>query len=177
MVVRGSEVPVGRVIPHLVVHDARGAVEFYKHAFGAEEVYRSRQPDGRGVHVHLRVAESLVIVSDATNYDRGSIDAHNRIAPPNSLGGTTAVFQFFWRDADAAYQRAIDAGAQPTVPMFDAFWGDRYGCVTDPYGHVWAFATVQEVLGADEIEQRMSRMYPQGAIQGASTSQKDRGGK
>lgn len=172
MVVRGSEVAVGRVIPHLVVHDAAGAADFYNRAFGAKEVYRSRQPDGRGLHVHLRIADSLIIVSDMTNYERSSIDAQNRIAPPESLGGTTAVFQFFWPDADVAYRRAVDAGAQPTVPLFDAFWGDRYGCVTDPYGHVWAFAAVSEVLSADEIERRMLRTYPQyAAIHGESKSQ------
>lgn len=74
MVVRGSEVAVGRVIPHLVVHDAAGAADFYNRAFGAKEVYRSRQPDGRGLHVHLRIADSLIIVSDMTNYERSSID-------------------------------------------------------------------------------------------------------
>lgn len=159
MVVRGSEVPVGRVIPHLVVSDANGASKFYCQAFAAKEVYRTSQPSERGLHIHMRIGDSLFIVSDVTAYVSDSIDAYNRIASPGQLGGTSIVLQFFWPDADDAYKRAIDAGAQPTVPLFDAFWGDRYGCITDPYGHVWAFATQREVLTPEEIERRMRHVY------------------
>lgn len=161
MTVKGSQVPAGYAIPHLVVHDAGGAADFYRRAFGAEEVYRSRQPWGEGFHIHLRIANSIVIVSDANGpRDPSSIDAHFRIDSPQALGGTTALFQFFWPDADAAYRRAVDAGAQPTVPPFDAFWGDRYGCVTDPYGHVWAIAAELETLTAEEVERRMRNAFP-----------------
>src|SRR6185437_7579955 len=115
MAVRGSEVRVGQVIPHLVVDDAAGAVEFYKAAFGAREVYRSTQPTGIGIH-HLRIGQSLVIVSDDDqSRDRRRLEAHYRISSPKSLGGTSTVIQFFWPDADTAYKRAVDAGAQPTV--------------------------------------------------------------
>jgi PhnB protein len=156
MTVRGSEAPVGRAIPHLVVHDAAGASKFYSRAFGAREVYRSKQPDGCGLHIHLRIADSLVIVSDDNSpRDKKRIEAHYKISSPQSLGGTTAVFQFYWPDADSAYKRAVDAGAQPTVPLFSSFWGDLYGCVSDPYGHVWAIAEKKEVLTAEEIEVRM----------------------
>ena len=156
MAVRGSEVAIGQAIPHLVVHDAEGAAEFYKSAFGAREVYRSPQPTGRGVHIHLRIGQSLVIVSDDDqSRDKNRLEAHYKISSPKSLGGTTTVIQFFWADADSAYKRAVDAGAQPTVPLFNAFWGDRYGCVTDPYGHVWAIATQQEVLDPAEVQGRM----------------------
>jgi PhnB protein len=160
MTVKGSEVPSGRAIPHLVVHDASGAVEFYKKAFGAREVYRSSQPTGTGLHIHLRIGESLVIVSDDNlPRDKGRLEAHYRIASPRSLGGTTTVIQFFWPDADAAYKKAIDSGAQPTVPPSDMFWGDRYGCVTDPYGHVWAIAAQNEILEPAEVERRMRMTY------------------
>jgi PhnB protein len=156
MAVRGSEVLIGQAIPHLVVHDAVGAVEFYKNAFGAREVYRSAQPTGRGLHIHLRIGQSLVIVSDDDqSRDQHRLEAHYRISSPKSLGGTTTVIQFFWPDVDSAYKRAIDAGAQPTVPPFDAFWGDRYGCVSDPYGHVWAMATQKEALAPAEVQRRM----------------------
>lgn len=156
MTVKGSEVPAGRAIPHLVVHDASGAAEFYKKAFGAREVYRSLQPTGTGLHVHLRIAESLVIVSDDNlPKDKSRLEAHYSITSPQSLGGTTTVIQFFWPDADAAYKKAVEAGAQPTLPPSDMFWGDRYGCVTDPYGHVWAIAAQNEILEATEAERRM----------------------
>lgn len=156
MAVRGSEVPTGQAIPHLVVHDAEGAVEFYKKAFGAREVYRSPQPTGKGLHIHLRIGRSLLIVSDDDqSRDKSRLEAHYSISSPKSLGGTTTVIQFFWADADSAYKRAVDAGAQPTIPLFNGFWGDRYGCVTDPYGHVWAIAAQQEVLDPAEVQTRM----------------------
>lgn len=159
MAVKGSRIPFGRAIPHLVVHDAAGASEFYCRAFGAKEVYRSKQPEGDGLQIHLRIADSLVIVSDDNRpEDKKRIEAHYNIASPQALGGTTAVFQFFWSDADSAYNRAVDAGAQPTVPPFNAFWGDLYGCVSDPYGHVWAIVEEREVLTAEEIELRMGAM-------------------
>jgi uncharacterized glyoxalase superfamily protein PhnB len=169
MAVRGSEVPVGQAIPHLVVHDAEGAAEFYRAAFGAREIYRSPQPAGNGLHIHLRIGRSLVIVSDDDqSRDPSRLEAHYRISSPRSLGGTTTVIQFFWPDADSAYKRAVDAGAQPTVPPFNAFWGDRYGCVTDPYGHVWAFATEQEVLDPAEVDRRMAVFAAQAHTAGST---------
>lgn len=156
MVVRGSEVPIGRVVPHIVVHDAAGAAEFYRRAFGAQELYRFTRPDGPGLHIHMRVADSLVMVTEVNEpRNPDGFDAHYKISSPQALGGTTTVLQFFWPDADAAYRRAVQAGAQPTVPLFNAFWGDRYGCVTDPYGHVWAIATKIDVVSAEEVERRV----------------------
>ena len=156
MVVRGSEAPVGRIVPHLVVHDAEGASAFYRQAFGAIEIYRSPQPVGTGLHIHLRIADSVFMVADRPpSRDAEGFDAHYRIDAPQALGGTTAVMQIFVDDVDATYETAVDAGAQPTVPPFNAFWGDRYGCVTDPFGHVWAVATIVEVLSPEEIERRM----------------------
>jgi uncharacterized glyoxalase superfamily protein PhnB len=134
-------------------------VEFYRRAFGAQELYRFARPDGPGLHIHLRIADSIVMVTDVNEpRDPAGLDAHYRVSSPQALGGTTAVLQFYWPDADTAYRRAVEAGAQPTVPPFNAFWGDRYGCVTDPYGHVWAIATQLEVLSAEEVEQNTQSM-------------------
>jgi PhnB protein len=160
--VRGSEAPVGRIVPHLVVHDAAGASRFYQQALGAIEIYRSPQPGGRGLHIHLRIADHVFMVADRPETsDPSGFDAHYRIDAPHALGGTTAVMQVFVDDVDATYQRAVDEGAQPTVPPFNAFWGDRYGCVTDPFGHVWALSTVQAVLSPEEIEARMRQFEHQ----------------
>src|ERR1041384_4238374 len=104
MAVKGSEIPIGQAIPHLVVHDAEEAAEFYKVAFGAKEIYRSPQPMGNGLHIHLRIASSLVIVSDDdANRDNSRSEARHKIASPKSLGGTTTVIQIYWPDADSVY--------------------------------------------------------------------------
>jgi len=77
------------------------------------------------------------------------------LASPETLSGSTCVFQVVVPDVDAAYKRAIDHGASPALPPTDMFWGDRYGWVRDPFGHVWALATIQEVLSRGEIENRL----------------------
>ena len=77
------------------------------------------------------------------------------LASPETLHGLTCVFQIGVPDVDAAYKRAIDHGASPALPPVDMFWGDRYGWVRDPFGHVWALTTVQEVLRSDEVERRL----------------------
>jgi PhnB protein len=162
--VKGSEVPDGYVIPHIVVHDANGAAEFYCRAFGAVEVYRSPQPTGVGLHIHMRMAKSLIMVcDDASAHDPADLASHYAIGSPRKLGGTSVVIHCSWPDVDAVYRRAVEAGAQPTVPPFDAFWGDRYGCVTDPYGHVWAITTRRESPTPEEVTRRMNSVATTGA--------------
>jgi PhnB protein len=154
--VRGASPDIGQIAPHLVVDDIEAAVSFYKSVLGAVELYRSKQPDGVATHVHLRIGRSIVLVTDeGAARAVTSIDAYWKIESPRSLGGTTTMLQIYVEDARKLYDRAVDAGAQPTWPMFDAFWGDRYGLVTDPFGHVWAIAEPLQELAPEEIEWRM----------------------
>jgi PhnB protein len=155
MAVKGSEPPVGVVIPHLVVDDADRAVHFYQRAFGANELYRAPSPSGAGVHVHLRIWNSLIWLSTEEPEQASKKMEFSALASPDTLGGSTCLFQICVEDADAVYSRAVDAGACPIMPLMNMFWGDRYGWVRDPYGHQWAIATIKEVLTPDEIRTRM----------------------
>lgn len=83
------------------------------------------------------------------------------LASPETLGGTTCLFQVGVPDVDAAYQLAVDNGAVPAMPPTNMFWGDRYGWVRDPYGHMWALCTIQEVLTPDQVEARMNLLSAQ----------------
>jgi len=141
----------GRVVPHLVVRDVEEAVRFYQRALGAEELYRSRMPFSDGVHVQLRVRDAIVMVSAERAAEPGE---ERTLASPESLRGTSVVLTLFVDDADAAYDRAVRAGAKPTLPVTDAFWGDRFGWVADPFGHLWALAAVKEELEPAEVERR-----------------------
>ena len=155
MAIEGS-VPSARVVvPHLVVRDAAAAVAFYQAAFGATVLYRSPSPSGVGEHIHLKVWESLVQVSTEEPRQRGERAEGALLASPETLQGSTCVFQIGVDDVDAAYKRAIDHGAAPALPPMDMFWGDRYGWVRDPFGHVWALAQVLEVLSAEEVSLRL----------------------
>lgn len=159
MSVKGASPKLGQIAPHLVVDDIDDAVGFYERALGAVQLYRAAQPDGVATHVHLRIGASIVLVTDeGANRTPDSLDAHWRIASPRNLGGTTTVLQLYVENARAVYDHAVDAGAQPTWPVFDAFWGDRYGLLTDPFGHVWAIAEPLQELTPEEIANNMQTL-------------------
>jgi uncharacterized glyoxalase superfamily protein PhnB len=155
MAVEGSVPAPGVVVPHLVVRDAPEALEFYGPAFGAEVLFRSASPSGVGEHIHLRVWESLIQLSTEEPAQRGERAEGALLASPETLSGSTCVFQIGVPDVDEAFRRAVDHGASPALPPTDMFWGDRYGWVRDPFGHVWAFAQVKEVLTPQQISERM----------------------
>jgi uncharacterized glyoxalase superfamily protein PhnB len=155
MAVKGSVPTPGVIVPHLVVRDAAQALDFYQRAFSATVLFRSPSPSGAGEHIHIKVWDSLVQLSTEEPAQRRDRVEGALLASPETLAGSTCVFQIGIPDVDAAYKRAVDEGASPALPPTDMFWGDRYGWVRDPFGHVWAFATVKEVLTPKEIEDRL----------------------
>lgn len=125
------------LVPHLVVKDAAGAIEFYKKAFGAQELARMPEENGtRLMHAHLTIdGEALFLCDDFPDFCGGKSSA------PGPSSTASVTIHRYVPDVDAAYKRAIDAGATATMPPSDMFWGDRYGRVRDPYGHEWSLAT------------------------------------
>jgi PhnB protein len=133
--------------PGLAFKDAARAIDFYKKAFGAEEVSRMPGPGGRGVmHAEIRIGNSMLFVGDEFP-GMGS-------RAPESLGGTTATLFLYVSDVDAAFKKAIAAGARELMPVADMFWGDRFGKVVDPFGQEWGLATHTEDLSPEEIQKR-----------------------
>ncbi len=155
MAVEGSVPTPGVVVPHLVVRSAEEAVNFYVQAFAATVLYRSPSPSGAGEHIHLKVWNSLIQVSTEEPSQRDDRVEGALLASPDTLLGSTCVFQIGVPDVDSAYERAIECGASPALPPMDMFWRDRYGWVRDPFGHVWALSAVQEVLTPEEVERRL----------------------
>jgi uncharacterized glyoxalase superfamily protein PhnB len=143
------------IVPHLVVADATAAVDFYIDAFSAQVLYRSPSPSGEGEHVHLKIWNSLVQLSTEEPTHRRATMEGGLLAAPPSLGGSTCLFQIVVPDVDAAYRKADDHGALPALPPTDMFWGDRYGWVNDPFGHMWAFCSIHEVLTPGQISERL----------------------
>jgi uncharacterized glyoxalase superfamily protein PhnB len=130
-------IPEGRggILAHLVVNGAAKAIDFYKKAFGAEEISRSPTPDGSKImHAELRIASSVFMLCDDFPEYGGCRD-------PQKLGASPVTLHQYVRDVDAAMKRATDAGAKVTMPAMDMFWGDRYGKIKDPFGHEWSLAT------------------------------------
>lgn len=132
-------VPPGHegLIAHLVVDNATAAIDFYKQAFAAEEVCRMNSPDGGKImHAELTIdGKPFYVCDDFPEYCGG------KSRTPQSLGASTCTLHRYTPDCDAAIERAAAAGATVTAPPTDTFWGDRYGKVTDPFGHEWSFAT------------------------------------
>ena len=121
------------VTPALIVRDAAAAIEFYKKAFGAEEIDRMAGPDGSIMHAEIRIGDSLIMLGEE-NEQWGT-------RSPLLTNGNPGSLHLYVEDADAAFDRALEAGAKVRYPLEDAFWGDRYGKVTDPFGHEWGLAT------------------------------------
>lgn len=134
------------VTPYLVVKDAARALDFYVRAFGAVELMRMPQEDGRIGHAEIRIGDSRVMLAD----EFPEIGARS----PESIGGSPVTIMLYVDDVDATVARAVSAGAKLTRPVADQFYGDRSGAVTDPFGHVWFVATHVEDVAPEEMERR-----------------------
>jgi PhnB protein len=143
-------IPEGQhtVTAGLVHRQASKAIEFYKKAFGAELKNNMTMPDGKVMHAEMRIGDSTIFITD--EFPEMAPDHKS----PQTLGGVTSSLYLYVQDVDAAYKKAIDAGAKSVMPPADMFWGDRFGKVTDPFGHHWGMATHKEDLTPAQIETR-----------------------
>jgi PhnB protein len=132
--------------PSLAVDDAKRAIDFYKQAFGATERMIMPGPDGKIGHAELEIGDSVVMLADPM--------PQSATKPPKELGGCTGGLLLYVEDVDAVVQKAVDNGATIAMPVEDMFWGDRFGTITDPFGHVWHVATHVEDVPPDEMEER-----------------------
>lgn len=150
-----NPVPAGfrTVTPHLVCEGAAEALAFYAQAFGAVELGRMAGPDGKIMHAELRIGDSLLMLAD-------DFPAYGSRGP-KALQGSTVTIHLYVPDADAAWARAIAAGATVVMPLEDAFWGDRYGQVEDPFGHRWSIATHVRDVAPEQMEEAMHKAMAQ----------------
>jgi uncharacterized glyoxalase superfamily protein PhnB len=133
--------------PFLIVRNAARAIEFYKQAFGAQERGVAKGPDGKVMHAELKIGDSVIMLSDEYP-EFGSLS-------PQSVGGSPMGLHIYIENVDAAFDRAVKAGAQVEMPVMDQFWGDRYGKLKDPFGHKWSIATHVKDMSADEMKRSM----------------------
>jgi len=139
------------VTPHLVVKNAGQALEFYKKAFGAEEILRMPGPGGMIMHAEVKIGNSHVMLNDEMP-DYGAVG-------PQTIGGTPVTLHLYVNDVDSFFKRAIQAGAKEEMPVTDMFWGDRYGKLVDPFGHKWSVATHKEDVSPEEMNSRMAKEF------------------
>jgi uncharacterized glyoxalase superfamily protein PhnB len=131
--------------PNLIVRDCAKAIEFYKAAFGAQELMRMPSPDGKTIwHAELRIGDSTIFMNDEMPGMGTSAPAASNPVP--------VTMWVYAQDCDAAFRRAVAAGAKPTMEPADMFWGDRVAAVADPYGYLWSFATHQKDMTFEEMK-------------------------
>lgn len=148
-----SAIPMGQegILPHLVVDGGAKAIEFYKKAFGAVERFRMPSPDGRLMHAEIQIDRTVVYIADSFPEYGGDCES------PKKVGGNSVVLHRYVEDVDAAIEKARKAGAEVTMPPADMFWGDRYGKIKDPFGHVWSLATHKQDLTPEQIGQAAAK--------------------
>lgn len=139
------------ITPHLTVRGCAKAIEFYRAAFGAEEIVRMPGPDGESVmYAELKIGDSRLMLND---------EFGEMARAPETVGGTSVCIHVYVPDCNALYDRAVAAGATATMPPMDMFWGDRYGKVKDPFGHEWAIATHTEDVPPEEMAARAAKQF------------------
>ena len=141
---------------YLTLKGAAKALEFYKKAFGAVELARMPGPGDKLMHAEIRIGDSIVMMADEM------LEMGGTSRSPATLGGTTCGVMLYVEDVDAAWKRAIDAGAKVLTPLDNMFWGDRYGKLADPFGHEWSLAQHVEDVSPEEMKKRMAAMKPPG---------------
>jgi PhnB protein len=140
------------ITPHLTVRDATRALEFYKQAFGAEVLNVAPGPGGKVMHASIKIGDSILMLNDEFPEFGGD-------PSPTGTRGTGVVLHVYLENVDAAFQRAVSAGASVKMPLMDQFWGDRYGVLMDPFGHKWSLATHTRDMSPEEMEQEQQKAF------------------
>lgn len=141
------------VTPYLSIKGAAEAIEFYKRALGATELFRLVAPSGEVGHAEIQIGDSRIMLADPC--DQGGF------RDPGSLGGSSVGLHLYVPDVDALFAQALSAGAKTVRAVQDQFYGDRTGTLEDPFGHVWFLATHKEDLSAEEINRRAEALFKQ----------------
>lgn len=155
MINKVESIPEGfhTVTPFLFIRDAANAIEFYKKAFGAEELMRLEMPNGKIAYAAVKIGDSPIMLAD----EFPEMDVRS----PQTLGGSPITIHLYVDDVDKFIAQAISVGAKPVKPIQDQFFGDRSGSVIDPYGHTWNIATHKENISNEEIIKRFEVMMKQ----------------
>jgi uncharacterized glyoxalase superfamily protein PhnB len=153
------------VTPYLAINGAAEAVDRYKKAFGAKEVEREAEPgSGKLIHARLKIGDSIVMLSD--------VFPGAKHKDPRELGGASVTLHIYSKDVDTLWRQAVEAGDRVDMQLDDMFWGERYGQLTDPFGHSWSLS-MHIPMSPEEMErkrQEAMKMFEQGQHPGYDTS-------
>jgi len=138
------------VTPYLALRDTAAAIDFYRRAFGADLLMKLDMPDGKIAHAEIRIGNSVLMMSEE-NEQWGNVS-------PLTLGASPVFLMIYVPDVDAAFARALAAGATQVRPVENQFYGDRSGTLKDPFGYQWTLATHVENVSTEEAQRRMEKL-------------------
>jgi PhnB protein len=138
------------VTPYMIIKGAAAAIEYYRNAFGATELFRMEH-EGKVGHAEIKIGDSPIMLAD----EHPEMNAFS----PKTVGGTPVSLMIYVEDVDSIFKRAIELGGTQMKPVQDQFYGDRSGTLTDPFGHVWTVATHMEDLTPEEIDSRAAAAH------------------
>jgi PhnB protein len=140
------------ITPHLTVRDATRALEFYKQAFGAQVLHVMPAPGGKVMHAAIKIGDSILMLND-------EFPEYGGDPAPSASSGSGVALHIYLENVDAAFERAVSAGASVKMPLMDQFWGDRYGIVKDPFGHKWSLATHNRDMSPEEMQKEQEKAF------------------
>jgi len=148
-----NPIPAGyhSVTPYLSIKGAAAAIDYYKEAFGATELFRMAGPDGKIGHAEIKIGNSPIMLADEY--------PEMEFVSPQTLGGSPVGLMIYVDDVDTTFKQAISGGAKEVKPLQNQFYGDRSGTLKDPFGHVWTVATHIEDVAPDEMERRAAAAH------------------
>jgi PhnB protein len=158
---KAKPIPEGyhTVTPYLLIDGAAAALDFYKKAFGAKELFRFPMPDGKIGHAEMKVGDSHIMLADEPEGEMAKTPDQARFKSPKSLGKTSVLICLYVEDVDALAKQAVAAGAKELRPVVNQFYGDRSGTYEDPFGHVWTIATHIEDVSPEEMMKRAQQAH------------------
>ena len=145
------------ITPHLVIREAREAIEFYKKVFGAKVNFIQDRPDGKIMHAAIKIGDSILMIAEECPSHEGHEE--NCVRSPADVGGTTANLYLYVNDAESVFNTAVKNGATVSMAVTDMFWGDRVGMFKDPFGHFWTVATHIKDVSPEEMKEGAEKFF------------------
>jgi PhnB protein len=153
------------ITPHLMVKNCVDAIEFYKNVFGAVEESRFNMPDDstKIIHAVIRIGKNnnsrIMLADEFPGMCDSSLSNGGKIGSPKTVGGNSVFLNMYFEDVDEIFNKAQNEGATVIMPLMDAFWGDRYGQLKDPFGHIWEVATHKKDMTKEEMERAAKEAF------------------
>jgi PhnB protein len=162
------------ITPHLIVKNCANAIEFYKKVFGAREEYRFTMPDDniKIIHAVMWIGNHsrIMLADEFPGMCNSSISDGRKIGSPKTVGGNSVFLSMYFEDVDEIFNKAQNEGAIVVMPLMDAFWGDRYGQLKDPFGHIWEVATHKKDMTKEDMERAAKEAFAKMSVYNSAKS-------